>query len=125
MAVATYGDVEVELGRPISTPVEQAQVEWWLTGIEMLIKARLGDIAHLDEETVRYVEVESVAAKVRRRGTNESSITVAVDDGTVTRRYENKISDRDITDQWWELLSPTQASDAFTINPFGHGRSCW
>lgn len=122
MAVATYVDVEVALGRPISTVAERAQVEWWLTGVEMVIRARLGDIALLDQEIVKYVEVEAVAAKVRRHGTAESSITVSVDDGSVTRRYENPVDAADITGAWWELLAPLSTSDAFTINPFAGTR---
>lgn len=124
MTVATYQEVAVALGRPISTEGEQAQVNWWLTGVEMLIRSRLGDIALLDQDTLKYVEVEAVAEKVRRHGTRESSISVAVDDGTVTRRYENQVGAEDITDGWWELLSPATTTAAFTINPLGRARRC-
>jgi hypothetical protein len=115
MSVATYEDVAVALGRPISDPAEQSQIEWWLTGVEMFITARLGDVAELDQDVVRYVEVEAVAAKVRRHGTLESSITVAVDDGSVTRRYENSITSGDISDEWWNLLGTE--SGAFSTRP--------
>lgn len=124
MAVASYADVVVAIGRPISTETEQAQVEWWLTGVEMYITARLGDVSLLDQDTVKYVEVEAVAARVRRHGTTESSITVSVDDGSVTRRYENPIGADDILDQWWDLLSPSSAHSAFTINPYPQRRFC-
>lgn len=117
MTVATYEDVAVALGRPISTEIEQAQVTWWLTGVEMAIKARFGEIAGLDQEAVKYVEVEAVAAKVQRRGTLESSITVAVDDGTVTRRYENSVTAGDITDEWWNLLDPDSNTGSASIRP--------
>jgi hypothetical protein len=44
---------------------------------------------------------------------------VAVDDGSVTRRWENTpVVDGDIADAWWELLSPTYQGDAFTIRPY-------
>lgn len=106
MAVATYTDVEVALGRPLPGEPEQEQVEWWLAGVERFIANRLGPVEDLNEDDVVYVEVEAVAEKVRRAGTRESSITVAVDDGTVTRRYENEsVTAGDITDEWWELLS--------------------
>lgn len=104
MAVATHEDVAVSIGRPISTPAEQAQVEWWLDGAEMVISNQLGDVTLLSQPAVKYVEVEVVAAKVRRHGTLESSITVAVDDGSVTRRYESPVTDEDIRDEWWALL---------------------
>lgn len=105
MALATYEDVAVPLGRAITTPAEQEQVEWWLNGVERFIVNRLGPVAALNQDDVTYVEAEAVAEKVRRSGRAESSITVNVDDGGVTRRYENPVSDGEITDEWWELLS--------------------
>lgn len=118
MAVATYEDVSIALGRPISETAEQEQVEWWLTGVEMIIRIRLGDPALLDQEALLYVETEAVVAKVQRHGAKESSITVAVDDGSVTRRFDNPVSAEDITDAWWELLSPATTADGFTVSPY-------
>lgn len=118
MAVATYADVAVALGRPISTVAEQAQVTYWLDGIELVIRGRLGAVAALDQDVLKYVETEAVAEKVRRSGRDESSITVAVDDGTVTRRYENTISAGDITDEWWNLLDPDSSSGSASIRPY-------
>lgn len=118
MAVATYTDVAVTLGRAISDPLEQDQVEWWLDGVEMLIRVRLGDPAELDQVVLKFVEVEAVAAKVRRHGTTESSITVAVDDGSVTRRYENAVSTDDISDEWWNLLDPDSNTGTASIRPY-------
>ena len=121
MAVATWQQVAVALGRPISDfdAEQRAQVTWWLDGVELLIKKRLGDVADLDQPNLVYVEVEATAAKVPAKGTaGESSVTVAVDDGSVTRRWENApVTDGDITDAWWELLSPSYEGDAFTIRP--------
>ncbi len=106
VALATPADVAVPLGRPITTPAEIDQVQWWLDGVERLIVNRLGPVAALDAATVKYVEAETVAAKVRRSGTSESSITVAVDDGSVTRRYEGStLNGGDISDEFWALLS--------------------
>lgn len=118
MAVATYQDVAVALGRAISDPDEQAQVEWWLDGVEMLIRIRLGDVALLDQDVLLFVEAESVAAKVRRHGTSESSITVSVDDGSVTRRYESAVGSDDITDAWWNLLDPDSNTGTASIRPY-------
>lgn len=117
MAVATYTDVAVTLGRAISDETEQAQIEWWLSGVELFIVNRLGAVADLNEDVVKYVEVEAVAAKIRRNGTAESSITVSVDDGTVTRRYENAVSAGDITDEWWNLLDPDSGAASASIRP--------
>lgn len=118
MTVATVDDVAVPLGRPITSATERAQVQWWLTGAELVIKGRLGDVAALDQDAVLYVEAEAVAAKARRSGRAESSITVAVDDGSVTRRYENEVTAGDITDEWWNLLDAKPSAGAFTVSPF-------
>lgn len=117
MAVATYAEVAVALGRPISDAAEQAQVEWWLDGVELFIVARLGDVTLLDQTVVKYVEVEAVVAKIQRAGRSESSITVAVDDGSVTRRYESAVTASDITDEWWTLLDPNDNTAAASIRP--------
>lgn len=117
MAVATYADVSVALGRPISDAAEQAQVTWWLDGVELFITARLGDVSLLDQTTLKYVEVEAVVAKVQRAGRAESSITVSVDDGSVTRRYDNAVTASDITDEWWHLLDPDSNTASASIRP--------
>ena len=117
MAVATYEDVQVSLGRPISAEAEQAQVEWWLAGLELLIAARLGSLEELDQDVLKYVEVEAAVAKILRRDNRETSITVAVDDGSVTRRYEGPTAD-DITADWWALLSPaTDSNVGYSTRP--------
>ena len=117
MAVATYEDVAVALGRPISTEAEQGQVGWWLNGVELFITARLGNVADLPEAVVKYVEVEAVVAKIQRGGRTESSITVTADDGSVTRRYENPVTASDITDEWWQLLDPDTNTATASIRP--------
>ena len=127
MAVAKYTDVEVILKRPIVTP-ELEQVNWWLTGVELLIATRLGPVANLNQDAVKYVEAEAVAAKVRRTSgspSDESSITVSVDDGSVTRRWDQAASVGldDITPEWWELLAPKRESVAFSTRP-GSTRDC-
>lgn len=104
MAVASYQDVATALGRPIDSADEIAQVEHWLTGVELVISQRLGDVSLLDPDAVIFVEAEAVAAKVRHSGTPESSITVSVDDGAVTRRYEDSDYAELISDAWWDLL---------------------
>lgn len=116
MAVATYEDVAVALGRSIDSATEQAQVEWWLNGVELIIRTRLGDIAALDQDVLKYVEVEAVVAKVRRGDSRVSSETVAVDDGSYTTRYES-VSAADVTDDWWNLLSPNVGSGAYSTRP--------
>ena len=117
MAVATYEDVAVALGRSITSEAEQAQVEWWLQGAELLISVRLGDVSLLDQDLLKYVEVEAVVAKVRRGDSRVSSQTVSIDDGSVTNRYETSLSAADITDDWWNLLNPATGSTFYSTRP--------
>lgn len=112
MAVATYEDVAVALGRPISDPDEQARVTYWLDSAELLIEARLGDVSELDQDRLRYVEVESVVARMQNP---ESYQSESIDDytyrfGTETRRVT-------ILDEWWNLLSPIEGSGIFSTRP--------
>lgn len=113
MAVASAEDVAVALGRPL-TSAEEEQADWWLTGAEIAVRSRLGDPALLDQDVLLYVEAEVVAGKIRRAGREESSVTVSVDDGSVTRRYDS-VGTNDIGDDLWGLLSPARSSSAFTI----------
>jgi hypothetical protein len=66
MAVANWTQVAVALGRPASdfNNDQQAQITWWLNGVELLIKKRLPDLTALDQPSLVYVEVSAVAAKV-------------------------------------------------------------
>lgn len=119
MAVATWQDVAVALGRPASdfTVDQQAQLTYWLNGVELFIVARLGPVAELDQPSVKFVETEAAAEKSRRLSEGgASSVSVSVDDGTVTRRFEPVTAD-DITDGWWNLLDPAGASSAWSTRP--------
>lgn len=112
MAVATYEDVAVALGRPISDTAEQAQVDYWLGAVELVIGARLGDVALLDQAALLYVEVEAVVARMQNPGGYQSE---TIDDytyrfGTETRRVT-------ILDEWWNLLDPDTGSGAFSVRP--------
>lgn len=112
MAVATYQDVSIAIGRPISESSEQDQVTYWLDAVELQIKARLGDIAELDQDVLKYVEVEAVATKLQNPNGYQSE---TIDDytyrfGTETRRVT-------ILDEWWDLLRPATASEAFSTRP--------
>ncbi|GAA2008068.1 hypothetical protein [Nocardioides kribbensis] len=112
MAVATYEDVAVAIGRPISDTTEQAQVTYWLDAVELQIKARLGDVADLDQDVLKYVEVEAVATKMQNPNGYQSE---TIDDytyrfGTETRRVT-------ILDEWWQLLDPDSSAPSASIRP--------
>lgn len=112
MAVATFENVATAIGRPITDTAEQGQVTYWLDSVELQIKSRLGDVADLDQDIVRYVEVEAVATKMVNPNGYQSE---TIDDytyrfGTETRRVQ-------ILDEWWDLLRPATASEAFSTRP--------
>lgn len=112
MAVATYEDVAVALGRPITDPTEQAQVTYWLNAVELQIRARLGDVAELDQDVLKYVEVEAVATKMQNPNGYQSE---TIDD--YTYRFGTETRRATILDEWWRLLSPLEVSDAFSTRP--------
>lgn len=119
MAVATWQDVAVALGRPSTafTADQQAQVGYWLDGVELLIRSRLGAIEALDSEVVRYVETEVVAEKARpflATTDGATSVSVALDDGTVTRRYES-VRASDVTSELWGLFGLGVTGTAYTV----------
>lgn len=110
MAVA-ISDIETALGRTLSTE-EQAQATQWIADALMLIEVRLGDPALLNQDALDYVVREAVAARFRNPEGYQSE---SIDDytyrhGTETRRVT-------ILPEWWELLSPTTQSGAFSTRP--------
>jgi hypothetical protein len=126
-------DIAVELGR--SAPEEGTpEFEQWAQWIEdtlLLIQARFKDrFAQIDEGILDYVVRQAVASRARRPD-SASSMTVTVDDGTVTRRYENgdQAGSAYILDEWWDLLQPGEdgrVAGAFTIKPAPQPkRYCW
>ncbi len=121
MTVSTT-DVAASLGRPLTVSEEQ-QAALWITDAYLLISVRFGDAyADLDSSLVDYVVRESVAGRLRGAAPGDmSSITVAVDDGNVTRRWENKTGGDSATDWlldgWLDLLSPERGSGAFSVRP--------
>lgn len=120
MAVIT-SDIETSLGRPLTT-AEQAQADQWIADAYMLIEVKFGETyADLDSSLLDYVVRESVAKRFRS-GANggASSTTVSVDDGSVTRRWDNPTGDRAdswLIDGWVDLLAPARDSEAFSTRP--------
>ena len=120
MAVTT-SDVATSLGRPLTASEEQ-QAALWIADASLLIQARFGDgYDDLDASLVDYVVRESVAGRFRGTSPGDmSSITVAVDDANVTRRWENA-GGSDVTDWlvdgWLDLLSPERGSGVFSARP--------
>lgn len=115
MAIITYEQIAVSLGRPISGELEQAQVTQWIADAETLIRLRLGDLAELDQDALKYVLREAVISKIRNPDGVQSE---QIDDYTYRRFESGGAGQVFITAEWWDLLTPDQARDgAFTITP--------
>lgn len=114
--------VAVELGRTDSlSQTEQAQWELWISDARMLIQARLGDLAELDQSRLDYVVRQAVAAQVRRPD-DATVVDVSVDDGRESRTYRSSAGRVTIRDEWWALLSDdSKSTGAFSIVPGGAG----
>jgi hypothetical protein len=112
--------VAVALGRTAPESPEFEQWDMWIADALMLIEARLGDPALLDETKLDYVVREAVVAQVRRPD-DATEIDVRVDDAGVSRKYRSGAGRVTIRDEWWDLLSPTNStSGAFSIS-IGYG----
>ena len=114
MAVATVDDVVVAIGRPLSSSAEEDQVGYWLDAVELMIGARLGAVADLDQDVLRYVEIEAVALKLSNPNGYQSE---TIDD--YTYRFGSETRRVSILAEWWDLLTPSGAASAFTITPYG------
>jgi hypothetical protein len=127
----TPADIATELGRSAPADGTPTFTQWtlWIADTLMLIEARFKDrFDQIDDAVLDYVVRKVVAAQARQPQDGASSTTVAVDDSTVTRRYENAVSETDLED-WWDLLEPGGdgvSPGAFTIKPAPQPkRVCW
>lgn len=114
MTAATFLDVAVALGRPISEGTPEAdQVNYWLGAAELQIAARLGDVTLLDQPALKYVETEAVVARMRNP---EGFQSETVDD--YTYRLPDETRRVTIIDDWWNLLDPDSGAGVFSARPF-------
>lgn len=115
-AVIDYTAVETSLGRTLTDP-ERAQVTQWIGDAELIVGARLGDLAALDQAVLAYVVREAVVLKVKRPD-GAVKVDVSVDDASTSRTYERSTGQITILDEWWALLSPGADSGAgFSTRP--------
>jgi hypothetical protein len=117
----TVANVAAELARPVPDSPVSDQWQAWIDRAYRLIENRLGATAYaaLDVDVLDDVVVSAVAEHVRAwRDTTASRYTVSVDDGTVSRSYEQGVGYLTIPDYLWQLLDPTIGTDgAFTVTP--------
>lgn len=118
MAVSA-DDIVVALGRttPLSD-IEEDQWSMWIGDARLLIEARLGDLDPLDQAKLDYVVREAVAAHIRHPD-DATQVSVSVDDGSTSRTYKSGKGRVTITNEWWDLLAPAQATGAFIIDTYG------
>lgn len=133
MTYALVADVATEVGRSPSsvTSVEEDQWQGWIDRVERQIEQRfrraglvLADQVALDDPTsgdLMDVIVEVVARKVRNPN-GDTSTTVTIDDGSVTRRREGVDDSQglDLTDGEWARLLPASGRRrprAFSVMP--------
>ena len=122
MSYATVTDVQVRLGRPITSAAEIAQVTAWLTDVEALIKVRIPDLdqrvlaGQVDESIVSLVEAQVVVRKVKNPDGKQNE---RIDDYSYGLTTDAARGDLFLTDEEWALLLPVSATGAFTIRPYG------
>lgn len=114
----TPDDIAVELGRtaPAAGSVEYAQWDRWIDDALLLIEARLGDPAGLDQTRLDYVVRQAVAMHVRRPD-DATQVSVSVDDGSTSRMYRSSKGRVVILDEWWDLLGTDNKAGAFSVIP--------
>lgn len=119
MAV-TVEDVATTARTAVTSEQDRATVEQWIADVQLLLRLRFGDrLAEIDPDAVDYVVREVVAGRLRRPRDEASSQSVAVDDATVTRRWESSTSGGRSWDDWlaWlaGLLPDATSGEAFSI----------
>ena len=122
MTYAVIADVSTRLGRPIIDALEVAQVNAWLGDIEGQILARIPNLAELiaagDPTIANVVSVEANAV-IRKIKNPNGYVSEGVDDYNYRLNENARKGELFLTDDEWDLLTPTGSSAAFTIRPYG------
>lgn len=114
MAETQISDIEASLGRALAEG-ETLQVSKWIKDAQILIRARLGDLDDLDQDTLGYVVCEAVLERLRNPGVVDEE-SESIDD--YTRSWKRGGTKRvTIWPEWWELLAPGKTRGAFTFRP--------
>lgn len=119
MAYATWVDVQDRFGRDL-TDAERRQVGAWLDDIEASILSRIPNLTELvDAGTLQrqtVVKIEA-AAVIRVLRNPDGKLTERIDDYSWTRDSSTATGSLYLTDDEWAELTPSVATDAFTIRP--------
>lgn len=110
----TVEQVQVELRRVITDPLEVAWVEQAVTDLAMLVRLRYGDSAGAIPADVlsffgRKVIAEQLASAARPDGAK--AYQVQIDDGSARTEYFAPRSTVAVSDEWWSWLDAAAATD--------------
>lgn len=108
MAYTNVTNVAATLGRPITTREEIAQVNAWITGCELKIRSRLGDLSLLDPDVLAYVIAEAVARRARNPDGKQNE---RIDDYSYGLTQEAARAEIYLTDDEWAMLTPAVESN--------------
>lgn len=131
MTYATTAQVAIELGRLPESVSETETVQWqqWLDRVERSISTRFVRagldldaqviLGNPDADSVADVEIAAVVRKIENPS-GDTSTTISIDDGSVTRRKEGAgtVVGLDLTDAEWALLLPASSSGAYSVTPY-------
>lgn len=104
-------DIETALGRTL-TDVEEAQATQWIADALVLVEARLGDPALLNQSRLDFVVREAVVARFRNP---DGYASETIDD--YTYRLPSETRRITILPEWWDLLSPRRRGRAYSVMP--------
>lgn len=120
MTFASIDDVSTRLGRPITDPLEVAQVTAWLEDVESIILRRIPDLdarvtaGNPPAATVVRVEANAVIRKIRNP---DGKVSETIDDYTYRLGGDARRSDLFLTDDEWSEILPVVISGAFSTRP--------
>lgn len=105
-----------------SDPLVEDQWAMWISDAEMLIETRRAalEVESIDQAKLDYVVREAVVAHIKRPE-DATQVTVAVDDGSMSKSYKSGKGRVAILDEWWALLGLTNPSGAYTLDLAGTG----
>ncbi len=116
----TLEQIQTIVGRSL-TKAESAQAQMWIPDARLVIsrgpegRDRI-DLNRLDQDVLDMVVREAVADRIKRPD-DATEVQVSVDDGSVARRYSSSAGQIRIRPEWWTMLLPAAAPDAFSIVP--------
>lgn len=119
----TPATIATALGVAAPEPDSPKDDQWamWIGDATRMITrraAKLGvDVATIDPDDMDYVIREAVVEHARHPE-DSTQVSVAIDDGSLSKSYRSGGGRVRIIDEWWELLGlgDPASSGAFTIN---------